>query len=178
MVRLFAGLPLPGPIAQRLSLARGGLPGARWVEPEAYHVTLRFFGEVEGPDADRLAAALEEVPGAPFEAVFTGYDAFGGEKPRSVHARLASSEPLDELQARVEGAARIAGLPPESRRFVPHVTLAYLKGARPEEVSAWIEERGPIEGAGFAVDRFVLFTARPGGGGPYGQAAVYPLEEG
>ena len=150
MVRLFAGLPLPGPIAQRLSLARGGLPGARWVEPEAYHVTLRFFGEVEGPDADRLAAALEEVPGAP----------------------------LDELQARVEGAARIAGLPPESRRFVPHVTLAYLKGARPEEVSAWIEERGPIEGAGFAVDRFVLFTARPGGGGPYGQAAVYPLEEG
>ena len=38
MPRLFTGLEIPAAIGRALGL-RGGLPGARWVEPENYHIT-------------------------------------------------------------------------------------------------------------------------------------------
>ncbi len=43
MPRLFHRLEIPPEIAERLALHRGGLPGARWVEPADYHVLLRFI---------------------------------------------------------------------------------------------------------------------------------------
>ena len=46
MPRLFTGLEIPAEIGHTLSGLRGGLPGARWIDPENYHVTLRFVGDV------------------------------------------------------------------------------------------------------------------------------------
>ena len=34
MPRLFTGLEIPAEIGQTLSDLRGGLPGARWIDPE------------------------------------------------------------------------------------------------------------------------------------------------
>ena len=48
MPRLFTALEIPPEIGQSLAMLRGGLPGARWVEPENYHLTLRFIGDVDG----------------------------------------------------------------------------------------------------------------------------------
>ena len=31
-------------------MLRGGLPGARWIDPENYHLTLRFIGDVDDDD--------------------------------------------------------------------------------------------------------------------------------
>ena len=60
MPRLFTGLEIPPDIGQTLSSLRGGLPGARWIDPENYHVTLRFIGDIDGaaaqPYAQRMAA--------------------------------------------------------------------------------------------------------------------------
>ena len=47
MPRLFTGVEIPRAVADSLALLRGGLPGARWVDPENYHLTLRFFGDVD-----------------------------------------------------------------------------------------------------------------------------------
>jgi 2'-5' RNA ligase len=41
MPRIFTGLEIPAEIGRELSALRGGLPGARWIDPENYHVTLR-----------------------------------------------------------------------------------------------------------------------------------------
>ena len=54
MPRLFTALEIPHDAALSLSLLRGGLPGARWIDAENYHVTLRFIGDVEGHVADEL----------------------------------------------------------------------------------------------------------------------------
>ena len=51
MPRLFTGLEIPAEIGQSLSNLRGGLPGARWIDPENYHVTLRFIGNIDGMSA-------------------------------------------------------------------------------------------------------------------------------
>ena len=48
MPRLFTALEMPRDAALSLSLLRGGLPGARWIDVEHYHLTLRFFRDVSG----------------------------------------------------------------------------------------------------------------------------------
>ena len=60
MPRLFTGLEIPAEIGQTLSNLRGGLPGARWIDPENYHVTLRFIGDIDGVAAD---AKLNQADG-------------------------------------------------------------------------------------------------------------------
>ena len=58
MPRLFTGLEIPQEIGQSLSSLRGGLPGARWIDPENYHVTLRFIGDIDDYIADEIASLL------------------------------------------------------------------------------------------------------------------------
>ena len=67
MPRLFTGLEIPAEIGQTLSNLRGGLPGARWIDPENYHVTLRFIGDIDGVSANEIASLLFRVNRKPFE---------------------------------------------------------------------------------------------------------------
>ena len=61
MPRLFTGLEIPPEIGQSLSMLRGGLPGARWIDPENYHVTLRFIGDIDDALAREIAYLLDQV---------------------------------------------------------------------------------------------------------------------
>ncbi|MGH6741588.1 MAG: 2'-5' RNA ligase family protein, partial [Bradyrhizobium sp.] len=54
MPRLFTGVEIPSDIGQALSSLRGGLPGARWIDSENYHLTLRFIGDVDDAIADEV----------------------------------------------------------------------------------------------------------------------------
>ena len=55
MPRLFTGLEVPHQVGLALSLKRGGLVGARWIDPENYHITLRFIGDVDHHTASEVA---------------------------------------------------------------------------------------------------------------------------
>jgi hypothetical protein len=81
MPRLFTGLEIPAEIGQTLSNLRGGLPGARWIDPENYHVTLRFIGDIDGASANEIASLLFRVDRKPFEVKVQGLTSFGGRKP-------------------------------------------------------------------------------------------------
>ena len=83
MPRLFTGLEIPTEVCQTLSNLRGGLPGARWIDPENYHVTLRFIGDIDGISA-KIASMLFRVDRKPFEVKVQGLQSFGGRKPRAV----------------------------------------------------------------------------------------------
>lgn len=176
MPRLFTGLEIPESVAAGLSLHRGGLPGARWMEPSDYHLTLRFLGDVDKRTAREIADALDSVRGYAFELTIEGLDAFGGDRPRSIHAVVATNPMLAELQEEHERAARRAGLPVEARKFTPHVTLARLRGVSPAAVAEWLAMQGHVARQRFRVERFVLFSARAStGGGPYIAEELYPL---
>src|SRR6202051_2454584 len=102
MPRLFTGLEIPAEIGQTLSNLRGGLPGARWIDPENYHVTLRFIGDIDGISANEIASMLVRVNRKPFDVTVQGLSTFGGRKPRAVVANIAPTRPLIELQAELE----------------------------------------------------------------------------
>jgi len=176
MPRLFAGLEIPADIGQTLSGLRGGLPGARWVDPENYHVTLRFIGDIDGVSANEIASMLVKVNRKPFEVTVQGLSSFGGRKPRAVVASIVPSRPLIELQAELERLMQRIGLDPGGRKFTPHVTLARLYDASSQDVADYLSVRGYFPSRVFMADRFVLFSSRAStGGGPYVVEDSYAL---
>jgi len=177
MPRLFTGIEIPAEIGERLSLLRGGLPGARWADPENYHLTLRFIGNVDMDVADEIAGALARIRKPPFTLRLSGVTALGTKKPHAIVARADLSPALAELQADHERILQRIGLPPEGRKFMPHVTLARLRGATGRDIADYLSVRGFFFAEPFEVDRFVIFSAAHStGGGPYLVEEAYPLD--
>ena len=176
MPRLFTGLEIPPSVAQSLTMMRGGLPGARWITPENYHLTLRFIGDIDDALARDIAVMLGREQRAPFELRLDGLLSFGGRKPRAVVATIPPVTPLMELQAEHERLLQRLGLEPERRKYTPHVTLARLRDSSSWQVADYLAARGHYRSPPFQVSRFVLFSSRASvGGGPYVVEASYPL---
>jgi 2'-5' RNA ligase len=178
MPRLFTGIEIPGSIGQSLGMLRGGLPGARWIDPENYHLTLRFIGDIDDALARDIAGLLGRVRRDSFDLHFDGLASFGGRKPRAVVAAAAPVAPLIELQTEQERLLQRLGLEPEGRKYTPHVTLARLRDSSSRQVADYLAARGHYRSSSFQVSRFVLFSSRASiGGGPYVVEADYPLQE-
>ena len=176
MPRLFTGLEIPRHVADSLSMMRGGLPGARWIDPENYHLTLRFIGDIDDALARDIAGLLGRVQRRPFDLRLDGLTSFGGRKPRAVVASVTAVAPLLELQAEQERLLQRLGLEPEGRKYIPHVTLARLRETSSWQVADYLSARGHFRSAAFEVSRFVLFSSRSSvGGGPYVVEAAYPV---
>ena len=176
MPRLFTALEIPAPIGFQLSLLRGGLPGARWIDPENYHITLRFIGDIDQRTADEVERALLRVDRPGFELSLSGLDALGGNKPHSIVASAKNSSALKELQAEHERIIQRIGLEPERRKFRPHVTLARIRSASEADAANYLALRGNFWTPPFTVGRFVLLSSRASkGGGPYIMEEAYPL---
>lgn len=176
MPRLFTGLEIPADVGQSLAMLRGGLPGARWIDPENYHLTLRFIGDVDEIVAHEVAFMLGKVRRGAFELRLDGLSSFGGRKPRAVVAAIAPAQPVMELQAEHERLLRRVGIEPEGRKYTPHVTVARLRDATSRRVADYLTNRAGFRSGVFLVSRFVLFSSRASvGGGPYVVEASYPL---
>jgi RNA 2',3'-cyclic 3'-phosphodiesterase len=176
MPRLFTGLEIPPSIAQSLAMMRGGLPGARWIDPENYHLTLRFIGDIDDALARDIVGLLGRVQRAPFALRLDGLASFGGRKPRAVVAAVTANQSLIELQAEQERLLQRLGLEPEGRKYTPHITLARLRETSSRQVADYLSTRGHYRSLPFDVTRFVLFSSRASiGGGPYVVEAAYPL---
>lgn len=178
MVRLFVAIDLPEDVRDRLAGLCNGLPGARWVPPENMHVTLRFIGEVPDGDLPDIGDALDRVRAPAFPISLAGVGYFGSR--RRVHALWAGVEKsptLVDLQRKTESALQRAGLPPEERKFMPHVTLARLKDVKTERLGPWIEARNLFRAPPTIVTRFVLFSSfLSADGAIYQPEAEFPLQ--
>ncbi len=157
-------------------MQRGGISGARWVDVENYHITLRFLGDVDPRMAREAADALDEIRRSAFTVAIDGLSWFGADKPRAIVAHVKPTPPLVELQADQERRLRRIGVEPDPRKFTPHVTLAWLRSSSPHAVADYLSLRGYFPTRQFVATRFVLFSAREStGGGPYLIEAAYRL---
>lgn len=178
MPRLFTGLEIPQPVGNYLGALRGGIPGARFIEPSDYHITLRFIGDVDIRTANEIADRLEAVKRKAFHLRLSELRSFGRDAPHSVVATLHHAPELMELQAEQERMMQRLGLPSEARKYTPHITIARLKNSGVRDVGEWIVTRSPLSSAPFQVSRFVLYSSRAStGGGPYIVEGAYPLQK-
>ncbi len=136
--RVFAALELPRENQERLGEVLSGLQAAvppgtvHWVRPEAIHLTLKFFGDVPEADLPGIEAALAEAAAAsrPLQLSMVGLGVFpNARRPQVIWTGLGGElEPLQALQAAVDAQSAALGFPPETRAFVPHLTLGRVRG--------------------------------------------------
>ncbi|MDP3852180.1 RNA 2',3'-cyclic phosphodiesterase [Phenylobacterium sp.] len=177
MIRLFAALSIPPEIGEGLSARQDDLSGARWRPLEAFHITLRFFGDVREDVAADLDAELAMVTGLPLGLELEGVGAFGeGAEIHAVWAGVVEDPDLRNLAARCETAARRAGLAADTRVYKPHVTLAYLRRPNPAQVADWIAQNNLLKSPPFRATSFGLYSSwRTDEGSRYRLEREYPL---
>lgn len=162
-MRLFVALPLPAGVVAALERIQRGVPAARWVPPENMHLTLRFVGEVDGAQFEDLVEALAEVTVPPFALEVAGVGHFETKRlPTALWAGVRPSPELKHLQAKVERACQHAGLPPEPRKFAPHITLARLGNTDIGRVSAFLQRCNLFSAGEVPVNGFNLYSSHLG----------------
>jgi RNA 2',3'-cyclic 3'-phosphodiesterase len=178
MPRLFTGLEIPEAQSDYLNSLRGSLYGARWIDIEDYHITLRFIGDIDRRIARDIENALGEIIRDPIEITLTDLSIFGGEKPHAIIANIKPTRILLELQHEHERIMRDLGLPKDPRKFTPHITLARLRGSNVADVVEYLSSREAFHVQSFIAKSFALYSAKPSTGGrPYVIEASYPLGE-
>lgn len=172
-MRLFVALDLPWELRERLSaLAGAGIPGARWVPPENYHLTLRFIGETPGHMAHDVDEALSGLRARGFSLTLAGLGTFEkGGRSTELWVGVERNPQLDHLRTKIETAMQRAGLEPERRRFQPHVTLARLDNAPEYKVVSYVQAHNLFRAEPVPVEHFTLFSSLLGK-----EASVYTPE--
>ncbi len=179
-MRLFIGLTLPKEARLALADLQSGLPGARWVNPENLHLTLRFIGEVDRGSAEDIALVLSDIVAPGFSLNLSGLGCFESKgRVRALWVGVLKSNNLKRLHEKVESAVVRAGLEPERRKFKPHVTLArFRNGSSNERIGMFIQNHNDINVAPFVVNRFTLLRSYLGHtGSVYEPLADYELYE-
>lgn len=159
MIRLFVALAIADLEAQALSIIQCGVPGARWQVREQLHLTLRFIGDVDGRDAAAVDDALSVISVPGFNLRLKGVGEFGSKHPQALWAGVEKNEALLHLQRKIETALQRAGFAPEGRKYVPHVTLARLRGTPRGAVMDYLTDHALYASEPFAVNRFSLFSS-------------------
>ena len=178
MPRLFTALEIPRNAAIMAFMTPPRMVPARWIDVENYHITLRFIGDVDGRTADEIVERLDRIDRPEFQLRLEGIGSFGSKKPHSIWAGVSPSPEMNALQGEIERICQRIGLPPDPRKFTPHVTLARLKYSRVDDVVHYLAGRGNFQTSTFTVPRFVLLSSRESvGGGPYLTEEVFPLHE-
>jgi len=179
MPRLFIALPVPEEVADDLSALQSGVPEARWVPAENFHVTLCFAGEVQGGTMRDLEEELSDVAGPPFSVAIAGVEQFStGKQPRVLVAAVERSDRLDWLQQKVSTIARNCGIEVERRKFRPHVTLArFPNGAEAgHHIAQFMASNSTFRAGPWIADHFALYSSRLGRNGSiYAEEAAYGL---
>ena len=178
-MRLFIALPVPDEVADELATLQSGVPDARWVPAENFHVTLCFAGEVQGGTMRDLEEELADIAGPCFPMALAGVEQFSsGKQPRALVALVAKSDRLTWLQQKVSAVARHCGIAVERRKFRPHVTLArFAAGAETgHHIAQFMASHSRFHAGPWTADHFALYSSRTGrSGSVYREEAAYDL---
>ncbi|MDE3003366.1 MAG: RNA 2',3'-cyclic phosphodiesterase [Gemmatimonadota bacterium] len=129
-MRLFVGINFPKKQREKMhraarALREQDLP-VRWVDPDNFHVTLKFLGEVRREQIDTVTAGIERAASStqPFQAEIGGFGAYPTvRRPRVIWLGVEACPELRCLKQDLEWALGDAGFASETRSFHPHVTL-------------------------------------------------------
>lgn len=132
--RLFVALRPPPDVRQALAAIQSGIEGARWQSDNQLHLTLAFLGETDRHGLDAATEALATLIAPPLDLSLGQFGTFDTFRPGRIGTLWIGVEdtrrpaleagPLSALALSTRAALRRAGLAPEARKFVPHITLA------------------------------------------------------
>lgn len=163
--RLFLGLAIPPAPTRQLLALEQPIAGARWQTAEQLHLTLHFLGNQSVSLIGPLIAALSGLRFSAFDLQLNGLGYFVNQRsPSILWAGVVPSEALLALHRQIAECLLLLGLPPESRVWRAHVTLARLP-RRAAPPPGFIETHAGISLPAFTVSAFCLYQshANPAG---------------
>lgn len=175
---LFAAIDIPDKIAKDIARVQRGVSGARWRSRDQLHITVGYFGDIHDDSAEMLDDELARKPLPGFELTLSGGGHFGREEIHSIWTGIDDALPLTALHKHCRRAARAAGIIMEARKFIPHVTLAYMKPESPiDRIVAFEKNMSAFRSGPFWVDSFHLYSShrKKTGSNLYRLEASYPL---
>ncbi len=157
-MRLFIALKVPEEERNRIHAAAAPLREAgypvRWLDPDRFHLTLKFLGEVRPDRAPTVEKVVERIAQATtaFDFEIRGFGAFPTiRRPQVLWIGVDPIPALRCLKQDLEWALANHGFERETRAFHPHITLGRVDsqdGAGVfrglDELSAGIEYRGKV----------------------------------
>lgn len=176
MHRLFIAMRPPPPMRRKLLDIMDGVEGARWQDDEQLHLTIRYVGAVERPIAEDIAVALQAVHAPALDLALAGVGRFDtGSRGRALWAGVTPHDAVAALHRKVDHALVRAGLPPEGRAFLPHITLARLNRSS-GPVDGFLAAHAALTSAAMRLDHLLLYESHLGPDGAwYEPVARYPL---
>ena len=173
MHRLFVALrPPPALRAACLTAMEDGPPGWAWQDEDQLHLTLRYIGEVDRPLAEDVASALGGVRAPAIDLALDGVGWFGQGRSGTLFARCGPAEPLAALHKKIDRALVRAGLKPERRAFLPHITLARRRSSAVDP-AGWIERNARLTSGAERVSSMILFESHVGRHGARYEAVAH-----
>jgi 2'-5' RNA ligase len=146
-------------------------PKVTWVKPAALHVTIKFIGEVEPPEVERLQELLmPPIEVAPFEIEWRGIGAFPSTKhPRALWLGVINgAAPLAAIEAEV--SRRLAGVNAvelDDRALLPHLTLGRVKMAGAGIDWPKLLKAAEVRHCTSPIDRVTLYRSQLSQQGPH-----------
>ncbi len=176
-MRLFVALDLPWETKEELSDLSFPLPGARWVPTDNFHLTLRFIGEANRLQAEEIDHALASLRGRSFSFTLGGlgwFEKYG--RVNTLYVGVERNADLARLQSKVENALLRVGLPPDKRKFTPHVTLARMDQPVTPALTSFVQAHNLYRSAPILAGNVTLFSSFLGKDQPtYTPEAEYAL---
>ena len=153
---LFVAAELPERAVDALLAWRPEHEALRPVPRESLHVTLAFLGE-RPEDVVAAVGGLVEELARPVEGLTLERARWlPPRRPRVLAVELGAADGLAEVQAAlVTALERAIGFVPEKRRFLPHVTVARVRGRAPDDELPALPYAGE-----FAATSLTLFRSR------------------
>jgi len=181
-MRLFTGIDLPESVAAALTGLLDRLrPTAhlRWTPPYNLHLTTKFIG---GWEESRLEELIEHLrPLARRPAVPVHVEGIGWfpnpHNPRVLWTGIKAGPELAKLASDTDESLGALGVPRETKKYSPHLTLARITDAVPlGPLRQAIAQLPSVDFGSFSIDRFFLYSSKTGPSGSiYTKLAEFPL---
>ncbi len=176
--RLFVAIDLPDAVKTQLAQLQANVAGAKWVNREQMHLTLRFIGETSLEQIKELETGLAAIQAAPFSFQLSGVGHFPPRgKARVLWVGLPHVEALQHLQAQIEQVVTHCGFEPADHPFSPHITLARFRSPPAiVEMEAYVRHHNAFKSDVIQVNQFVLYSSTlTANGSIYTRLAYFPL---
>lgn len=182
-MRAFIAIELPKEIKTILTKTQEKLKSSeadiKWVEPENIHLTLKFLGEINEEQLNKITKIITNIASSkePFHINLSCIGAFPDIKyPRVIWAGSDKSEfELKTIVKELENKIQKIGIPKEGRAFSSHITLGRVRsGLNKDKLKQKLEELSKVAIAGetaeFEANKITLFKSTITSKGPVYEA--------
>ena len=176
-MRTFIAIELPNEIKDFLGSLQNELKSSgadvKWVEPKNIHLTLKFLGDIDDKQLDKITRIMDEVAGenVKFQVSISSLGGF----PKIDYLRVIwvgadkGAEEVAKIAGELEKRIAKLGIPKEDRPFSSHITIGRTRSSlNREKLVESLKDKIDLGGKkfDFYVTRITLFKSTLSPKGP------------